>query len=230
MKKKLFLILNIIIAAMCYAGNYFYLSDPGIELKSTASLCFALLGAVNLVYAIVCKLRGDSLRFPLTMAIGLVMGMLGDIFIYYNFVAGAAFFAVAHISFLCSYFFICSFSRRDLIIIAIIFVPSAIFLLFSPALTFKVPAFKWVCLVYGFILCCMAGKAVSVFTIKRTTVTTILLIGSVLFFFSDFMLLLDWFMDAGRTISLLCMVAYYPAECTLAHSVFAYSHKVKISS
>lgn len=230
MKNKLFLILNIVIAAACYAGNYFYLSDPGIELKSAASLCFALLGATNLVFAIICKQRGYSLRFPVTMAIGLVMGMLGDIFIYYNFVAGAAFFALAHIAFLRGYFFISPFSRRDLIFIAIIFVPSAIFLLFSPALTFTVPAFKWVCLIYGFILCSMAGKAVSVFTIKRTTVTTILLVGSVLFFFSDFMLLLDWFMDAGRTISLLCMVAYYPAECTLAHSVFAYSQKEQISS
>ncbi len=228
MKKKLFLILNIIFAAACYVGNYFYLSDPGIGLKSVASLCFALIGILNLFYAIVCKLHNDNLRFPVIMAIGLVMGMLGDVFIYYNFVAGAAFFALAHISFLCAYFFICSFSRRDLIIIAIIFIPSAIFLLFSPALTFSVPGFKWVCLVYGFILCSMAGKAISTFTVTRNSITTIILIGSILFFFSDFMLLLDWFMDAGRTISLLCMVAYYPAECLLGHSIFAYVQRKQI--
>ena len=222
MRRKLYLTLNIILAAICYFGNYLYLTQGGILLKSFASACFAMVGIVNLIFALTGNLKGKVLRFPITMAIGLIMGMLGDIFINYNFVAGAATFGLAHVFFLCGYFFIMPFSRRDIITTAIFFVPSVIFLMTSPALSFSVPAFKYVCLVYGFVLCSMAGKTLSMFTRKRNTVTTILLIGSFLFFFSDFMLLLNWFMGLGRTAALLCMSTYYPAECLLGHAVFAY--------
>ena len=223
MKKKLFLILNIFFAAMCYISNYLYITRGGVGLKATASAFFALLGITNLVFALSSKLCGKDLRFPITMAIGLIMGMLGDIFINYNFVIGAGTFGLAHILFLCGYFVLVPFSRSDLITTAVFLVPSISFLMLSPALTFEVPVFKYVCLVYGFVLSSMAGKTLSMFINKRSKITTILVIGSFLFFVSDFMLLLNWFMNLGRYAAVLCLATYYPAECMLAHSSFAYT-------
>ena len=75
------------------------------------------------------------------------------------------------------------------------------------------------------IISMMTGKAISNFIREKNAVTTVLVIGCSLFLFSDLMLCASWFMDTGRITSILCMVAYYPAEILLAHSV--YHHAVQ---
>ena len=87
---------------------------------------------------------------------------------------------------------------------------------------------KWVCLVYAIIISSMVGKALGNFIRNKNIVTIILAIGSSLFFFSDLMLVFDWFMGMGRISGLLCMATYYPAECLLAFSVFAVNFKNKV--
>ena len=76
-----------------------------------------------------------------------------------------------------------------------------------------------VCLVYALIISLMVGKAISNFVKERTVLTATVLVGSILFFFfSDLMLVFDWFMGIGRIAALLCMSTYSPAECILAFS------------
>ena len=77
-----------------------------------------------------------------------------------------------------------------------------------------------VCLIYALIISFMLAKAIGNFVKERNTVTIIIFVGSILFFFSDLMLVFDWFMGMGRVSGLLCMSIYYPAECLLAISVF----------
>ena len=76
----------------------------------------------------------------------------------------------------------------------------------------------------------MVGKAVSNYIQDRSVQNLIILIGSILFFVSDFMLLLNLFSTIkirvfGQSLfRLLCLTTYYPAEFMLAHSI-AYNKK-----
>jgi uncharacterized membrane protein YhhN len=106
----------------------------------------------------------------------------------------------------------------DLAIGGIIFVAAACFILFAPILHFSEGYMRIVCLVYALIISCMVGKAAGNFIRSRTLLTATLLAGCVLFFFSDLMLVFDWFAGGGRITGLLCMGTYYPAECLLAIS------------
>ena len=51
--------------------------------------------------------------------------------------------------------------------------------------------------------------------------------GSVLFYFSDLMLVLRWFADAPRIASDLCLMTYFPAQGLLAASVYFHANKEK---
>ena len=62
----------------------------------------------------------------------------------------------------------------------------------------------------------MVGKAVGNHLRLKQRRTLVLAVGSVLFFLSDFMLLLDIFADAPRIAIWLCLLFYYPAQCLLA--------------
>lgn len=216
--KKFFFILNILITATCFVGNYFYLTEGGLELKSFCSACFALLGIVNLVYALLSKRK--NLRFHIFMAIGLILAMSGDIVLGFDFIIGASLFAAGHICYLIGHCLLMKISKPDIIISAVIFICAGLFLLFCPLLTFDTPIMQWVCFVYAFIISAMVGKAISNFIREKSFLTAVLALGSALFFFSDLMLVLDWFMGMGRISGLLCMSTYYPAECLLGFSVF----------
>lgn len=50
-----------------------------------------------------------------------------------------------------------------------------------------------------------------------------IVLGSILFYISDFMLLLNVFGDVPGT-SYLCLITYYPAQFILAFSLFVYGN------
>ena len=54
---------------------------------------------------------------------------------------------------------------------------------------------------------------------EKSTLNLIILIGSVLFFLSDFMLLFNVFSSVSAVFGILCLALYYPAEFLLAHSI-----------
>ena len=210
------LAVNLVIMTAVFVGNYFFLTIGGLGIKAVTSAGFVLMGLLNLAFALI---RGQSrISFQISLSAGLLLACLGDILITPSFVIGASLFAAGHICFFVSYCALNKLRLLDLAIGGIIFGAAACFILFSPILYFSADYLRGICLAYALIISCMAGKAAGNFIRTRNPLTATLLVGSVLFLFSDLMLLLDWFGGGGRIVGLLCMGTYYPAECLLAFS------------
>lgn len=218
-KGKIMLAINIVLIAAIFTLNYFYQKHGfHFTLKCVCSGGFALLGLINLAYALTTK--QPNLKFFVGMAAGLVLAMLGDVLIGYDFIIGAATFALGHICFVVSYCFMQRMGPLDCIISGVLFLGGASFLLFSPLLTFDVPIFRVVCIVYALIISTMLGKAIGNFVRERSVLTGTIALASALFFFSDLMLVLDWFVGRWDFTNNACMGTYYPALCFLAFSMF----------
>ena len=213
------LFLNILIIAAIFVLNYFYQKNNFVFwLKCVCSAAFALLGVINLVFAITSG--QDDLEFFILMAAGLVFAMLGDIFLNKSFALGAGFFALGHVGFSVAYSFLQAFDLRDVIIIGVIFIATAAFLLFAPCVKFGSENIKWICLAYSLIISVMLGKAMANLICGVNAVNALIAAGSFLFFFSDLMLVLNWFVRVGRWAGNACMGTYYPALCILAFSMY----------
>lgn len=208
------LIPNLLLCAAVFYENYLLLSGNGSS-KMQCSLGFALIGLFNVLCLFPQK--GAPRLFAAIMAIGLVTAMHADILIDRDFIVGAAMFAVGHLIY---YLAQCLLQRPrlfDLLPTAILFLGAAIFLLVQPAKHFPHPSLRWLCLIYAAVIALMAGKAVANWIRVPSLATGCLALGSLLFFFSDVMLVTAWFLG-WKPAHLLCMGTYYPAECLLALS------------
>ena len=123
--------------------------------------------------------------------------------------------------------------KLDLLLTGAILIGTAALILLYPKFDFGGALMQGVCLVYGLIISCMVGKAVSGGIREKTLPMIIMAVGSVLFYFSDLMLVLRWFADAPRLAGDLCMITYFPAQGLLAASVYFHTnlpyHKEKKS-
>ncbi len=215
---KLMLFKNAICIVNIFILNYFYQSNGfDFALKCTCSGLFAILGLANLVYAL--KTKQDGKSFYIGMSAGLVLAFLGDYLIGYDFIIGAATFALGHVCFVVSYCFIQKMQKLDYIISGVLFLGCLAFLLFCPLLTFEVAIFRIVCIVYALIISTMLGKAIGNFVRERNLVNGTIAVASALFFFSDLMLVFDWFIGLWSWTDHACMGTYYPALCFLALSM-----------
>ncbi len=206
---------NFIFIASIFVLNYFYqLNGFDFTLKCVCSSAFALLGLINLIYALITK--QSNRKFYITMSAGLLLAMLGDVFINSDFIIGAATFALGHVCFIIAYCFLQKMKALDYIISGILFGASASFLMFSPLLSFDEPVFKAVCIIYALIISTMLGKAVGNFIRQRNGLTATIATASLLFCFSDLMLVFDWFIGLWSWTDHACMGTYYPALCLLA--------------
>lgn len=195
--------------------NYIYQSNGfDFTLKCICSGSFALLGVINLVYSLATK--ADNKKFYIGMSAGLILAFLGDVLIGYDFIVGAATFALGHVCFVVAYCFMQRMQRLDFIISGSLFLGCLIFLLFCPLLTFDVAIFRVVCIIYALIISMMLGKAVGNFVREKTLINGTIAVASVLFFFSDLMLVFDWFIGLWSWTDHACMGTYYPALCFLA--------------
>ena len=220
MKKsqKFLLAVNILIISAILILNYFYQSnDFDFTLKCICSGAFALLGVINLIYAFVSK--ADNKRFYIGMSAGLILAFFGDYLIGYDFIIGAATFALGHIFFVIAYCFLQKVQKLDYIISGFLFLGCFVFLMFFPLLEFDEPIFRVVCIVYALIISTMLGKAIGNFLRDKNAVTGTIAIASSLFFFSDLMLVFDWFVGIWSWTDHACMGTYYPALCLLAFSM-----------
>lgn len=215
--KKLVIWLNVLLIVTLCIANYFYLSPVRGVSKAFCSGIFAALGGVNALYVLI---RGGKRLFAVVMALGLLLAMGGDLRIGPSFVQGAALFAAGHICFWLGYQLLTKPRYQDLLWTLLVLIPSAAYLVFSHRLVFSPGWMRWICLGYAVIISLMTGKALSGFCYQPGWLTGILALGSVLFFFSDLMLLLNMFGGFGRLYGILCMSTYYPAQLLLAHSIF----------
>ena len=226
MKNKLLLAVNTVVIAAIFVLNYFYQANGfDFTLKCICSGSFALLGIINLGYALATKQEGKI--FYVGMTLGLLLAFLGDVVIKYDFIVGAATFALGHICFVVAYCFIQRMRRLDYILSGTLFLGCLIFLLFCPLLSFDVAIFRVVCIVYALIISTMLGKALGNFIRKPNLVNGIIAVASTLFFFSDLMLVFDWFIGLWSWTDHACMGTYYPALCFLALAMCIKTIKTK---
>lgn len=221
MKKKLFLALNILLLAALITCTYIYMEITGkLFMKGITASCFVALGLVNLVYAALSKPR--KMAFPIVLALGLCFAMAGDLLLGWNFIVGAGLFALGHLLYTAAMYTRQRFAKLDALMSVIMFAIAMLILTFTPNLTFSDPIMRIVCYVYALIISLMAGKAVSGFMREKTLTNALLALGSVMFYFSDVMLVLSWFAGAGRWADVCCLCTYFPGQGILAHA--AYHH------
>lgn len=217
--KKLAITVNAIFAAALLIGTVLYQTVGGSTVQYSTSGVFALMGLVNLVFAVIH--RAKDLRFYISMSLGLILCMLGDILLGKDFVIGAATFALGHVCYFAAYCFLQKLRKADLLIGGVLFLATGAFLLFCPLLSFGAEYMRWVCLAYALIISMMVGKALGNYLAAKSISRLLLTIGSATFFFSDLMLVFNWFMDTGRITGRLCMITYYPAQCLLGLAMLA---------
>ncbi len=222
--KKPQLLLNILLITLVLVGDVFYILKGTLLIKSITSGAFVLLGIVNLIFAL--KEKNLNRKFCFLLLTGLFFAMLGDIVLELHFIMGALLFAVGHIFFFMAYCCLIPFRGKDLIAGACVFTPVTLFIVLAPIFEFGGILMQAVCIFYALIISCMLGKSITNFIKEKSLLNLILLLGSALFTFSDFMLLLNVFASLPRIVGILCLAIYYPAEILLAISL-GFSNKTK---
>lgn len=213
---KMFKIFNTALIIAILTGDILYITIGGLLTKSITSILFVCLGIVNFLYIIK---KTSNKRFAIMMLIGLFFAMLGDILLEIEFIIGAALFAIGHIFYFMAYNTLQKFKVRDLLISTCIFVPSILIILFVPIFNFGGTLMQIVCIIYASIISLMVGKAISNLVEYKSILNILIVIGSCLFFISDFMLLFNVFADVHIIFEILCLATYYPAEIFLAYSI-----------
>lgn len=224
MKKK-FAILNAILLAVTVALCVYYDLEGGLLLKGITASAFVILGFVNLLYAVLS--RSTSKKFPVWMALGLLTCMIGDVVLNIAFIPGTVIFALGHVLYFIAFCCMRKIKKTDLIPVAAVILAAVLIIKLVPFLNFGSGMMEWICLGYGVVISCMVGKTVANFLRCRDRITALQMIGSMMFFFSDLMLLLGIFGDAPRITDTLCLYSYFPAQALLAHSVYHYVNKEK---
>lgn len=214
--RKLVLLCNLLLTLLVLVGDVFYICNGKLWVKSITSIGFVLIAMVNFIYLL--KNNKNNLSFAIFMLTGLTFAMLGDILLEVEFIVGAILFAIGHIFYFIAYTKLVKFSLKDLIFAICIFIPASILILFAPIFDYDTVVLKILCVVYALIISIMVGKAVSNFIKSKTSLNLILMIGSMLFMFSDLMLLFSHFGSVPVT-GILCLATYYPAEILLAYSI-----------
>ncbi len=217
-KKIIFIILNVLVICAVMYWDFMYYEHGKTWRKGTASSMFVLLGAVNLIYALANK--AVNLKYPAVMTIGFIFGMVGDIVINYTFIPGAALFALGHVFYFAALCCLIPFGKMDLLTAGILTLVSEGVLLLCPIFNFDDNVIKIICCIYGVIISFMFGKAVSNLIRVRNLQNVLIVIGCFLFYFSDLMLVFDWFSEMNEYADELCLFSYYPAQCFLGAAMF----------
>ena len=210
--------MNIALMVCAMACLVYYDIAGGLWLKGVTSSWFVLLGSINLWAA--RKLPRHQLRFSIWMVLGLFCGMCADVLLGKVFFVGVGVFALGHIWYLAAFCCLEPFRRRDWIFILPLTVFSMLFILKAPWLSVEDPFMQKLLLGYAAIISAMLGKAISNLTVRPSTARWILMVASILFWFSDMILAIDMFGQSSRLTWILCSYSYWPAQSLLAHSLF----------
>lgn len=226
MKKSAYILNSIFLLAIIIL-DIFYIVNGGIILKSITSACFFMLGVINLIF--VLRMKTEKIKFSILLLVGLFFAMLGDILLEINFIVGAIFFAIGHIFYFISFCWLERFKWTDLIFGFVIFIPSVLVITLYPHFDFGGVVMEVLCVFYALVISLMVGKAVSTYIAKKSLSRLIIMIGTILFFFSDLMLLFNVFSFVSSAFGVLCLATYYPAEFLLAFSILFSTISKKIN-
>ncbi|GEM_PF-177381 len=220
-KIKFAMLGNIVFAALIVVAAVLYMVIDCSQyvFKPIASSLFVFCGVFNLVFVFCVLEIRRNVPFIVSMMMGLVFACLGDILLIDHFVIGAALFAIGHIFFFVSFVCLTGFKLRDFLIGLAIFAVVLCLVLFAPFFDFG--NMKILVIAYAFVISFMLGKAVgNVFFAENRQVHLLIMLGALLFFVSDFMLMIYLFGGKFIVFDILCLATYYPAEFLLAFSIF----------
>ena len=145
--------------------------------------------------------------------------MLADVLLGISFIFGVLFFALGHILYLAAYYTIEPFSKKEFYFILPISCFATFIIIGTPFIT--VPnALRFALIGYGIIISIMLSKAICNYQKHKTFGFIFIMIGSLLFYFSDIMLAIDLFGTPSRLVWILCSYTYWPAQTLLAHSLY----------
>lgn len=192
----------------------------GLWLKGVTSCWFVALGLFHLVYVFKAKVKEK--RFPVLLVLGLIFGMCADVLLGIEFMLGIVFFALGHVLYLAAF---CALEKprgKDLAFILPLAALSLYIVAGTPFIRVNDPVMEKLLLGYAVIIACMLGKAAGNFAAKKSAFRALVLLGSVLFWFSDFMLAIDLFGKSSRLTWILCSYTYWPAQNLLALSLYSF--------
>lgn len=192
-------------------------------MKGVTSFWFVLIGLVNVIYARKRKL--ENTRILIIIEIGLIFGMCADVLLGIEFIYGVVAFALGHVFYMIAFYSMEKPRRKDLLIIIPIAIISMFIVAGTPYIQVEDALLEKMMLVYAVIIACMLGKATSNFTVKKNTFRCLLFVGSVMFWFSDVMLVMNMFGTPSRLIWMLSTYVYWPAQNVLAYSMFHFKNK-----
>lgn len=226
LKKNWYIILiNFVLIVGVFVFNALYLHNwkngvpNSIHFKFVSSSCFATLGLINLLF--VCLRKRDKLNFSIAAAIALVLCMAGDVAIEYQFIAGAACFALGHVAFVISFYFLKKFHWLDLVCSFVFAIPAVLFLILFKGFTFRDEVLRYVCAIYAMIIGFMFGKSLSNLIQSQTKLNISIFVAATLFVVSDACLLMELFTPLDGTITgLCCMAIYCPALVLLGSLIY----------
>ena len=210
--------INIVLFALTVIGGLcFDLVSGDLITKSCASACFVLLGGINLVYGHCRKWKYRSVAW-IIMA-GLVAGFFADVALEINFIQGAAVFGIGHILYFAAYCFLLPARPSDFVAGAILCVIVIAAMVLLPVFDFGGLFMQVVAIIYAVLISAMWSKAHSNFRKAPCKFTKWLALGSFLFLFSDFALLIARFTAVPDFVSSFCVNTYYPGQAVLACSL-----------
>ena len=218
MKKITLKIVNIILLLCAAACLVCYDIFGGLWLKGVTSSWFVLLGAVNLWAA--RQLPWKNRRVLILIEAGLFCGMCADVLLGIVFFAGVGVFALGHVFYLVAFYFLARFRLRDLVMSLPAAAVSIFLVVGTPWIHVEDPVMRAILIVYALIISAMLGKAVSNLVSQSDTFRWLLAIGSIMFWFSDLILLMDMFGTSSRLTWILCSYSYWPAQNILAHALY----------
>lgn len=216
------LILNVVlIVAQCITNLFYQLPAPNwdLPLKFVTSGIFVLMGAINLIYALTKK-NGNS-KYSIVMFVALLFSFGGDVAIEYEFIAGAASFAIAHICFVVAFYYINKFHWSDVALGLLLAVPTVLVLALVPKFSFHTdPVLKTVSCIYGVIIAFMLAKSITTLYFKRNFLSLLTFIGAITFVISDVFLVTHRFISDANVWLHGCSALYFPALLVFAFTVY----------
>lgn len=225
MKKILTINLVFFLFVLLFDGIYYGLRFTDLNFglvtmfKGIASFLFFLQNLTNIIFC--RKLKPNNIIIPSVLCVGQLFAFIADVVINFNFIIGAILFAIGHIFFAVAFYLLNKFNKMDIICILSVMAFAICFLTLYPYFNFK--GMSVVIYIYAIIISIMLGKAISNFvTNKNSKLHLVIFLGALLFFLSDFMLVLSLFARGYEITNFLCLLLYYPAECLLAFSVVKY--------
>lgn len=224
---------TLLLAINLIAWNYVtpQRENTPIIYKALASGSFAITAILNIIFVFLKKSK--KIVIPILLASALLSAMTADIVLEFNFIAGGAIFGLSHILFICSFCFILKIHWLDLVCGLTLATVVILVICFNPIFEFENTIMHVFACGYALLICLMGGKAISNFVRERNKLNLVILIGSLLFMISDFLLLFDHFGQSGKfpidTHHIDCHLFYYPAEIVFALSIYIYGMFSKIS-